>query len=102
MCTAHLLIVIEQIPPVQWRWEGRDSGLLLNCHLSKNVKVILPSIVYIADNFKRRKTEEEENLLGEVQPVGLISLSCNWVIFYNEIAKMLVQIQLNPTGVTRN
>ena len=33
-----------------------------------------------------------------VQPDGLISLSCNWVILLKEIDQMLVQIQINPTG----
>ena len=31
-----------------------------------------------------------------VQPVGLTSLSCNWVILHD---KMYVTIQLNPTGI---
>ena len=34
-----------------------------------------------------------------VQPFGLISLPCKWVILDNEIDQMKVKIQLNPTGI---
>ena len=34
-----------------------------------------------------------------VQPFGLTSLSCNWVILHNEIDQMQVKIQLKPTGI---
>ena len=35
----------------------------------------------------------------QVQLVGLVSLSCNWVILHNEIDHIKVQIHLNPTCI---
>ena len=34
-----------------------------------------------------------------VQPVNLISLSCDWVILLNEIDQICFQILINPTGI---
>ena len=47
-------------------------------------------IIYNIMNFYNTKIHKDR-----LQPVGLISLSCYWVILYIE---MIVQIQLNPTG----
>ena len=35
----------------------------------------------------------------KVQPVGVLSLSCNWVILHKEIDQLLVKIQSNPAGI---
>ena len=34
-----------------------------------------------------------------VQPVGLISFSCYWIILHDELDQMLVKIKSNPPGI---
>ena len=47
------------------------------------------------------KTTSIYILYQRVQPLGLISISCNKLLLDNEIDQILVNIQLNPTGIGR-